>query len=90
MRIQIEVQIDDENKEVWGFNLFDLNLVFVTWHLEFKPKGKRKWEIVKYWDKYGRYTSQMVIEPMLTQHIKEKALLQVIEMIKVKTWDEWN
>ena len=40
MRIEIEKQIDAETKEVWSFNMFDLNAVFVAWYRETKPKRK--------------------------------------------------
>ena len=78
MRIEIEKQIDEETKECWGFNLFDLTAVFVTWHKEIKPKGKRKWTVVAFWDKYGRNNME---EPLLPINIKSEALENVKELI---------
>ena len=90
MQIQVKEQIDAETNEVWFFNMFDLNAVLVCWHKETKPKGKRTWKIVEFWDKYGRREWQMSKEPVLPDGIRKEALLQVIEKIKVKTWDEWS
>lgn len=91
MRIEIEKQIDAETKEVWSFNMFDLNAVFVAWHIETKPKGKRKWTIEKFWDKYNhRRNIGMVQEPELPEDIKAQVKEEVIKKIKVLTWDEWK
>ena len=89
MKIIIEKQIDDYTKEVWSFNTFDLNAVFIAWHREVKPKGKRKWTIEKFWDKYGRST-HMSSEPVLTENIRSEVLSEMMKHIKVYTWDEWN
>lgn len=90
MRIEIEKQIDAETKETWSFNMFDLNAVFVAWRREVKPKGKRKWTIEKFWDKYGRREYTMVNEPVLPDIIRSEVLEKVMQYIKVHTWDEWK
>ena len=89
MKITIEKQINDHTKEVWFFNTFDLNAVFIAWHREVKPKGKRKQTIEKFWDKYGRST-HMSSEPVLTENIRSEVLSEMMKHIKVYTWDEWN
>ena len=90
MRIEIEKIIDSETKEVWSFNMFDLNAVFVAWHRETKPKGKRKWTIDKYWDRYARHVYDMVKEPDLPEIIRSEVVSEVMKHIKVNTWDEWK
>lgn len=92
MRIEIENQIDAEAKEVWSFNVFDLNIVFIAWHIETKPKGKRKWTIEKFWDKYNhRRHIGMAQEPELPEIIRKKVLHEVVtNRIKVLTWGEWK
>ena len=81
---------DAETKELWSFNMFDLNAVFVAWHREVKPKGKRKWTIEKFWDKYGRREYNMVSEPVLPEIIRSEVLSEVMKYVRVHTWDEWN
>jgi len=90
MRIEVEKQIDAETKEVWSFNMFDLNAVFVSWHRETKPKGKRTWKIVEFWDKYGRREHTMSEEPALPEIIRSEALSKVMENVRIKTWSEWK
>jgi len=89
MRIEVQKQIDAETKEVWSFNVFDLNAVFVGWHREVKPKGKRKWVVEAFWDKYGR-EHRMSEEPVLPENIRNEALSEVMKHAIVYTWDEWN
>lgn len=90
MRIKIEKQINAETKETWSFNTFDLNVVFVGWKCETKPKDKRKWIILSYWDKYSHRGYGGIEEPALPEDIKNQALNEVIKHIKVQTWDEWK
>ena len=90
MRITIEKQIDSETRETWGFNLFDLNAVFVCWHREVKPKGKRKWVIQDFWDKYGRRDHRLVVEPVLPDNIRSEVISEIMKYIKVHTWNEWK
>ena len=90
MRIEVVRQIDTETNEVWSFHLFDLNAVFVAWHKETKPKGKRKWQITEFWDKYGVSNGQMSGEPILPEDIKNEALIKITERLRVFTWDEWK
>jgi hypothetical protein len=90
MRIEIEKQIDPETKEVWHFNMFDLHAVFVSWSRQIKPKGKRKWIIEKFWDKYGRREYTMVNEPNLPDSIRDEVRSEVMKYISVSTWAEWK
>ncbi len=90
MRIEVKKQIDAETNEVWSFNMFDLNAVFVCWHKEKKPKGKRTWNIVEFWDKYGRREHTMSAEPTLPDEIKTEALNEIMKCVRVNTWSEWK
>lgn len=90
MRIEVEKQIDAETKEVWSFNMFDLNAVFVAWRREVKPKGKRKWAMESFWDKYRRREYRMVEEPVLPEIIRSEVLSKVMEHIRIHTWSEWK
>ena len=90
MRIEIIKQIDDETREVFCFNMFDLNAVFVTWHKETKTKGKRKWSIADFWDKYARVGQKMSTEPELPEIIRSEAISEIMKFVRVKTWDEWK
>lgn len=89
MRIEVEVNIDSENREYYEFNLFDcMTCVFVTYHHESKPKGKRIWRITKFWDKHSRDSTMQ--EPELSLNIRELALEKAKSLITVKTWKEWR
>ena len=88
MRIEIVKQIDAETKEVWSFELFALNAVFVAWKREIKPKGKKKWTIVIFWDRY--YRNSPITEPILPEIIRSEVLSEVTKYVKVYTWDEWK
>ena len=55
-----------------------------------KPKGKRKWNAVKMWDKYNIPYLNTCQEPALPESIKVLAKHKLVEMINVKTWDEWK
>lgn len=91
MKVEIEKQIDAETKEIWSFNVFDLNAVFVSWHRKVKPKGKRKWTVNAFWDKYSnRREYKMVSEPVLPETIKSEVLSEVMKCVRVRTWDEWK
>ena len=92
MRIEVIKQIDTETREVWAFNMFDLNAVFVWWSRESKPKRKRNWIIEEFWDNYGygREKFRMAQEPILPEVIRNEALLEVMKHIKVHTWNEWK
>ncbi len=87
--IEVVIDIDKENQELYGFNLFDLTAVFVRYHKQVKPKGKRKWTSAKFWNKYMERESN-IVQPELPQSIKELAHQKVQELIKVKTWSEWK
>jgi hypothetical protein len=89
MRINVTVDLSKTEKEVYGFNLFDLNAVFVTYHKEEIPAGKRKWRIVSFWDNYSR-ESTIKMPPALPDEIKALAFMKVQELIKVKTWAEYK
>jgi hypothetical protein len=90
MRIDIVKQIDKDTREIWGFNTFDFNAVFVRWHKEVKPKNKRKWVMIDFWDKYSRRHPMMSEEPILPEAIKSEALNELTKFVRVRTWDEWK
>jgi len=91
MYIEIEDIIDPEKKEVYRFNVMEnLNIVFINWSLCIKPKGKRKWEIKTYWDKYQRPTATSRPEPTLPDKIRTLTKERACVQLTVKTWDEWK
>ena len=89
MVIEVIQEIDNETRDVWRFNILDLNAVFVHWHKETKPKGKRIWRVGEYWDSYRRRDSS-VPEPTLPAEIREKAFTEFSKLIKVQTWYEYK
>ncbi len=89
MYIQVEKYIDPENKEVYSFCLFDLTFVFNSYQLQTKPKPKRNWTNLKYWDRLYTRDSN-IIEPILTDEIRELAMLEAQKQIKVQTWKEYK
>lgn len=90
MTLTIEINVDSETREYYGFNVFDdMSCVFVSFRTESKPKGKRKWKRTNFWDKYSQRDST-IPEPVLTQNIKDLALERIISLIKIKTWDEYK
>lgn len=89
MRIEVIKELDGENREVYGFSIFDFNVVFVRYKLETKPAGKRKWNVIKFWDNYDKRSSN-VMEPELTFGIRAEALAQAQDLINVKTFDQWK
>jgi hypothetical protein len=88
MIIEIEKQIDEETKEIWYFQMFELTAVFVAWQRQVKPKGKRKWTIEKSWDKYIKRNT--LSEPVLPEIIRSEVLSEVFKNVRVKTWDEYK
>ncbi len=92
MTITIEKNINKETLETWGFNLFDLTAVFVLWQKWEKPKGKRKWTLVSYWNKYeeNRRVWQSTEEPPLSDSIKAEVAEEIGKRILVKSWKEWK
>ena len=89
MHIQITVSIDSETQELYTFNTFDLTAVFVRYNKQVKPKGKRKWTNEKWWDRYNRRDSTTE-EPELTIGIRAMALSKMMELIQVRTWNEYK
>ena len=84
MRIEVELNIDTETKDVYGFTLIDgLNVVFTSYHREIKPKGKRIWKIIQFWDKYSRESN--IEQPELPQNVRDLAFEKVITLINIKT-----
>ena len=84
--IQVEKN-EAETKEIWRFTIIDLTAVFTGYFVYTKPKGKRKWQLIKSWDKYSkRYSS--IEEPQLPMHVRSEVLPKLMEMCKVKTWQE--
>lgn len=85
--------IDEENSEEFIFVVFDFTLVFSRYNLMNKPKGKRKWNVVKTWDNYNKRDSNLP-EPILTDAIKSLARHEfkriVDENLIVKTWNEYR
>jgi hypothetical protein len=90
MIIEIEKLIDAETKEVWAFDMFGLNAVFVSWHRQTRQKGKRKWTIEKFWDRHGCREYNMVKEPKLPEIIKNEVLSEAVKYVKIHTWDGWK
>ena len=86
--IEVEKQIDAETKEVYYFRMFNLCAVFVSWDKQVKPKGKRKWTVTEFWDKYNRVNSNMSEEPALPEIVRSQALSEVTKLVRVYTWDE--
>jgi hypothetical protein len=86
MRIEVIIDIDKNNREVYGFMLFDLTAVFVSYSKQTKPK--RTWLVETGWDKYAR--DNRMEEPVISYEIKNLAREQVQSYIKVLTWAEWK
>lgn len=95
MRIEVINNLSEKNilevdtREVYSFNLFNLNAVFVEFHKEIRPKRKRNWRIVDYWSKYDSRKNN-IEEPELPEIIKSQALTEVFKLVKIKTWNEYN
>jgi len=90
VKIEIVKQIDAETRERWGFLMFEVTAVFVGWHKETKPKGKRNWLNVAFWDKYARMDYRMADEPKIPESMKAEVIQEITELLKVKSWDEWK
>lgn len=82
--------ICEETREIYEFNLFDLDLVFVLFRLETKAFKKRKWRIKSIWDKYGKESNNTIEEPKLPSFVIEQALSIARLQLKVKTWKEFK
>jgi len=89
MYFEIEKEITPEERDIYKFNVFDHNAVFVGLSREIKPKGKRKWQRVQWWDKYNARDCNLP-QPELTLGIRAEALEIMQSMCKVSTWDEWK
>jgi hypothetical protein len=87
MNIQIEINIDAENKEVYQFHLSDTKLLF--WRYDFfnKPKGKKNWTALKVWD--NSYSRNNTIEkPKLSEAVKDAAKWKVFDSLTVGSFSE--
>lgn len=89
MNVEITINIDSENRETYHFVLFDFTLVFDKYWLETKPKPKRTWSTIKFWNRLSTRDSN-TIEPILTDEIRKLALLEAQKQIKVQTWSEYK
>jgi len=90
MRIEITKKIDEYKRETWVFNMFEMNIVFITYFIEEKPLRKRLWRINYKWSKYSRRYENTIDEPKLNEHIKQEAINEAIKKLIVLTWDEWK
>lgn len=86
--IEVIIDKDSETKECYHFNVFDLNVVFVYYRVVSKPKGKKTWKVLYYWDKYNERDCNP--EPELSNEVRQLALTQTQTLIKVQTWKEWK
>lgn len=89
MRIIVEKEISNTERESYEFNMFDLTAVFVLYFKEEKPKGKRKWTVTKVWDRYNHRSSQ-IPEPELPFGISAECRAKVCDLVRVKTWQEFK
>lgn len=88
-RIEIIKQIDDRTREVWRFTQFGCDIVAVYYAKETKEKGKRKWLVFEYWNKYDRHRWGRIDQhPPLTLEVKQLALDAFIGKLRVCTWEE--
>lgn len=86
--MQIIEQLGSEKRKVYFFNMLDLTAVLVRMEIQEKPKGKRIWRIQQKWDRYeNRFNEPSPELPML---IRDLAKAQIMEQVKVKTWEEWK
>lgn len=44
MRIAVKIKKSETQNEIYEFNVFDFQIVFVSYYIEEKPKGKRVWK----------------------------------------------
>jgi len=90
MRIEVKIELSKENCRVYEFNTFDLNVVFVGYREQNKPKGKRLWKTISFWDKYNERDSNIKESPFLPLEVKQKAFEEMMKVIKVMTWEQWK
>lgn len=88
MMIEVIIDVDSETRKVYSFNLFDLIVVFVKYRKESKPKRKKNWITIEFWDKYER--NNRTPEPELTMNIRDLALEKTKNLVVVKTWSEFK
>ncbi len=88
-RISIRKELDQETAEEFEFASFDFDIVFIGYRIESKPKGKRNWKTVKFWDKYSQRDST-IEEPVLSLGIRAEVLEKAQSLIKIKTWNEFK
>ena len=89
MNIEVIKQKDPETREVYNFTTFDFNIVFTRYSFEQKPKGKRKYQRVKYWDTYTWRAAENA-EPNLPDEIRQEAVNKAAKNLRACTWDEWK
>jgi hypothetical protein len=97
MNIQIEYNSDKQNRETWSFWLCDSiggNVVlyldaYVVWRRE---QGKRKWEIVKQYQRIGQTRNVQkgipVEEVPLSDDTKQEVLQKLYSSVQVRIWDK--
>jgi len=90
MNITIIKKLDNQTREKWSFNLFDLSAVFIGFKKEIKPENKRLWKSIEVWDKYSNSRGSNIEEPELNESIRLEVLKEVANKINVFTWSEWK
>lgn len=90
--MQIIRPIDIYTREVWNFIQFDLNFVLNGYHVEVKPKGKRKWtiDLLRKWDNYSTRDSSIDSPTSIPSDVMVKLQLEIFERTKIITWKAWK
>lgn len=89
MNISVTINKDNYSKEIYDFYLIDASLIFSSYQLLTKPKGKRIWRVQDTWNRLSTRTSN-IPEPHLSIGVRNEAMASLKTMFSVKTWDEYK
>lgn len=88
MNIEIIINIDIENREVYTFTGFDTNFILSRYSVQNKVKPKRNWTVLKVWDRIQSRQSN-TNEPILTDEIRQLASIEAQKCVKILTSKEY-
>ena len=91
MNNTVKMDVSENEFNLYNFCFFEKNysIVFDSYE-KFKRESRRhKFKLIETWKRVG-YTRDNCKEPILTQEIKNKALIGFIRNLRVVTWDEFN
>lgn len=86
----VTINISELEYDEYSFHLFNDKVLVFNSYTKYKKESRRhKFKVVKTWNRVG-YTRDNCEQPILTDGIKNMALLDFVSQLEVKTWEEFK